>query len=122
MLWHGLLCCADCRCSVAIPGINDLFFDEPFPVHLDAGVDITAHGADGFIVSLGVPSYGDPVRDDPIASPIGFLDKQVLHVVLSAAPVGARQEMRREPPGTARCTVPSFPGDVLDHAVRRKGG
>src|SRR5205823_2491518 len=76
----------------------------------------------GFAVSLGIPSYGDPVRGDAVASPIGLIDKEVLDVMLSTAPVGTRQEMRREPPGTARCGLPAFPGDVLDHAIGRKGG
>jgi hypothetical protein len=42
--------------------------------------------------------------------------------MLSTAPVGTRQEMRRKSPSATRCSVPSFPGDILDHAVVRKGG
>ncbi len=51
-LWR----CADYGCGLAVPGINDLFLNQPCAIYLDAGVDITAHGANRFIVSLGVPS------------------------------------------------------------------
>ena len=66
--------------------------------------------------------YGDPVRGDAVAFPFSFIDEKVLDVMLSTAPVGTRQEMRRESPGAARGSVPAFPGDILDHAVGRKGG
>ena len=44
-------------------------------IHLEAGVDITAHSAYGFSVALGVPLDGDPVRGDAGASPVGRLNK-----------------------------------------------
>ena len=42
--------------------------------------------------------------------------------MLSTAPVGTGEEMRRESPGATRRRVPSFAGDILDHPVGRKGG
>ena len=122
MILHGLGRFADYGCSVTVPGINDLFLDQPFAIYLNAGIDITAHGANGFVVSLSFPSYRDPVRGDAVASAIGFLNKKMLDVMLSAAPVGTREEMRRKSPDAALRIIPSFPSDILDHAVGCKGG
>jgi hypothetical protein len=69
----------------AIPEVNDLFLDAPLAIHLDADVYITADGTDGSPVALGVPLDGDPVRGDAVASPLGWLDQQVLHVMLPSA-------------------------------------
>src|SRR5712691_11367683 len=124
--WPVILPClwrfADHRSGLAVPGINDLFLDQPFAIQLNTGIDITAHGANGFVVSRSVPSYGDPVRGDTVVSPISFLNKKMLDVMLSATPVGTREEMRRKSPGAALGSIPSFPGDILDHAGGRKGG
>ena len=46
----------------------------------------------------------------------------MLDVMLSTAPVGTREEMRRKSPGAALGSIPSFPGDILDHAIGCKGG
>jgi len=113
---------ADHGSGLTVPGINDLFLDQPLAIHLHAGIGITAHGAYRFTVSLGVPLYRDPVRGDAVASPIGFLDKKMLDVMLSTTPVGTREEMRGKSPGATLGSIPSFPGDILDHAVGRKGG
>ena len=50
VILHGLGRFADHRSGLTVPGINDLFLDQPLAIHLDAGVDITAHGADGFVI------------------------------------------------------------------------
>jgi hypothetical protein len=42
--------------------------------------------------------------------------------MLSAASVGTREEMRRKSSGAALSSIPSFPSDILDNTVRRKGG
>ena len=111
----------DHRGGLAVPGINDLFLDQPLIIYFNAGIDITAHGAHGFAISLRVPSYGDPVRGNAVASLVGFLDKKMLDVMLSATPVGAREKMGRESPGTALGSLPSFPSDILDNTIERKG-
>src|SRR5262249_51184891 len=100
---------------------NDLFLDQPLAIHLNAGINITTHGADGFVVSLSFPSDRDPVRGVAVTSLIGFLNKKMLDVMLSTTPVGTREEVRRKSPGAALDGIPSFPGDILDHAVGRKG-
>ena len=119
---NGLQYVTDHGSGGAVPGVNDLFLDEPLAIHLDADVHITAHGADESPVALGVPLNGDPVRGDAIASPIGLPDKQVLHVMLPTPAVGTREEMAGKSPEAPRRSVPSFPGNILDHAVGSKGG
>lgn len=106
---NGLQHVTDHGSGGAVPGVNDLFLDEPLAIHLDAGIDITAHGADESPVALGVPLDGDPVRGDAVASPIGLLDKQVLRVMLPTAPVGTPEEMAGKSPDAPRRSVPSFP-------------
>src|SRR5262245_1693138 len=46
----------------------------------------------------------------------------MLDVMLSTTPVGTRQEMCRKSSGATLGSIPSFSGDILDHAVGCKGG
>lgn len=55
---NGLQHVTDHGSGGAVPGVNNLFLDAPLAIHLNAGIHITAHGADEFPVALGIPLDG----------------------------------------------------------------